>query len=98
MRACGALYVRTRRAATYIRNTLAEERAHLHTAFMEQSPHAYGRAQLRWMFTAMALLQAVGMFHQQAEMRASHLSFQTIFVEVLPSECTGSDLYSCLRR
>jgi hypothetical protein len=79
MRACGALHVRTRRAGRFIMDTLAAARARLNAAFAAPLPGA--RAQ-NALFLSVALLQAVGMFHQEEETRASHLSFQGMLVQV----------------
>ena len=86
MQACGALYVKTRQAATFILNTLTAAREMLVEEFVRsdyysvstQSAHVYQNKidyaspnnQLN-LIIAVVLLQTVGLFHQKADQRAS---------------------------
>ncbi|KAL0072763.1 hypothetical protein AAF712_000526 [Marasmius tenuissimus] len=69
MQACGALYVKTRPAATFILNTLTGARSILVEEF-SRIGGASSADQLN-LIIAVVLLQTVGLFHQKADQRAS---------------------------
>ncbi|EMD37597.1 hypothetical protein CERSUDRAFT_114245 [Gelatoporia subvermispora B] len=68
MRACGALYVRTRAATDYIDSTLASARDELIAEFA-QNPKDH--EQQTYLALAAVLIQTIGLFHGQHEQRAS---------------------------
>ncbi|KAG7090940.1 hypothetical protein E1B28_010012 [Marasmius oreades] len=69
MQACGALYVKTRQAATFILNTLTAARELLVEEFAKID-YASPSNQLN-LIIAVVLLQTVGLFHQKSDQRAS---------------------------
>ncbi|TFK44484.1 fungal-specific transcription factor domain-containing protein [Crucibulum laeve] len=68
MQACGALYVRTRKAADFVTNTLASARDALIQDFARNPNDSLDQMQL---ILAVVLLQTIGLFHQQSDQRAS---------------------------
>ncbi|EGN99617.1 hypothetical protein SERLA73DRAFT_179719 [Serpula lacrymans var. lacrymans S7.3] len=67
MQVCGALYVKTRTASSFIMKTLAEARELLFQEFAKSSTDIRAQTHL---VLAVVLIQAVGLFHQNAEERA----------------------------
>ncbi|KAJ7124976.1 fungal-specific transcription factor domain-containing protein [Mycena epipterygia] len=68
IKACGALFVRTRKAATYIKDSLAAAREGLAQAFAQTSSEPTDQVHL---VIAVVLLQTIGLFHQSPDERAT---------------------------
>ncbi|KIL68871.1 hypothetical protein M378DRAFT_184747 [Amanita muscaria Koide BX008] len=68
MRACGALFVRTRRAMQFILDILASAREMLLQEFAKNPEDLQDQIHL---ILAVVLLQTIGLFHQQPDQRAS---------------------------
>ncbi|KAF9020462.1 hypothetical protein BDZ89DRAFT_1072206 [Hymenopellis radicata] len=77
MQACGALYVKTRKATLFIEQTLTNTRETLVQEFPRDSTE-----QLH-LIMAVILLQTIGLFHQKAEQRATSTIFHGMLVQMI---------------
>ncbi|KAJ6497822.1 fungal-specific transcription factor domain-containing protein [Mycena sanguinolenta] len=82
MKACGAVFVRTRKASTYITESLAAAREGLSQAFANTMMKPTEQLHL---VIAVVLLQAVGLWHQQANERALSRLYHTMLVTMIRS-------------
>lgn len=80
MQACGALYVRTRKASTFITTTLASARDALIQDFAKNPTDSMDQIQL---ILAVVLLQTIGLFHQQPEQRVSSSIYHGMLVMMI---------------
>ncbi|KAF7362108.1 C6 transcription factor [Mycena venus] len=80
MKACGAVFVRTRKASTYITESLAAAREGLAQAFrntlMEPTDQLY-------LVIAVVLLQTVGLWHQKPDERAMSSLYHAMLVTMI---------------
>ncbi|KAF8893927.1 fungal-specific transcription factor domain-containing protein [Infundibulicybe gibba] len=67
MYACGALFVKTKKAANFISNTLTSAREALVQEFAKNPTNSADQFHL---ILAVVLLQTIGLFHQQSDQRA----------------------------
>ncbi|KAK2467849.1 hypothetical protein APHAL10511_000144 [Amanita phalloides] len=80
MRACGALYVKTRRAMQFILQTLASARE---TLLQEFAKNPTDSSEQIYLILAVVLLQTIGLFHQQANQRASSNTYHSMLVMMI---------------
>ncbi|TRM69260.1 fungal-specific transcription factor domain-containing protein [Schizophyllum amplum] len=78
--ACGALFVKTRKAASFIAKTLAATRELLMHEFATD-PH--DPVQQQRLATAVVLLQTIGLFHQRQDERASSTIFHGMLIMMI---------------
>ncbi|KAJ6558500.1 hypothetical protein DFH09DRAFT_1163012 [Mycena vulgaris] len=77
IKACGALFVKTRKAATYITDSLAAAREGLAQAFAKTSTDPTEQVHL---VLAVVLLQTIGLFHQKPDVRATSSLYHGMLV------------------
>ncbi|KAJ7128945.1 fungal-specific transcription factor domain-containing protein [Mycena crocata] len=77
LKCCGALFVRTRKAANYITETLALAREGLAEAFTQSS---MGTKEQVYLVLAVVLLQTIGLFHQKPEERSKSSLYHAMLV------------------
>ncbi|KAF9467338.1 fungal-specific transcription factor domain-containing protein [Collybia nuda] len=80
MYACGALYVKTRKAAVFISQTLASAREALVQEFAKNPTDSSDQIHL---ILAVVLLQTIGLFHQQPDQRASSSIYHGMLVMMI---------------
>lgn len=96
IKACGALFVRTRKAATYIKDSLAAAREGLAQAFvsntsrMTDEVNSSAQAQTSseptdqvHLVIAVVLLQTIGLFHQNPDERATSNLYHGMLVMMI---------------
>ncbi|KAG6812541.1 hypothetical protein H0H92_002310 [Tricholoma furcatifolium] len=77
MQACGALFVKTRKASEFITKTLAAAREALVQEFAKNPTDSSDQIHL---ILAVVLLQTIGLFHQQPDQRASSSIYHGMLV------------------
>ncbi|KAF8629187.1 hypothetical protein AX17_005772 [Amanita inopinata Kibby_2008] len=80
MYACGALFVKTRRAMHFILKTLASAREILVQEFAKNPTDSAEQIHL---ILAVVLLQTIGLFHQQSDQRASSSIYHSMLVVMI---------------
>ncbi|KAG7449593.1 uncharacterized protein BT62DRAFT_962970 [Guyanagaster necrorhizus] len=80
MQACGALYVKTRKAVTFIEQVLATARDSLVQAFAAGPKDSSETLEL---ILAVLLLQTIGLFHQKSDQRSSSTIFHGMLVQMI---------------
>ncbi|KAK0195671.1 fungal-specific transcription factor domain-containing protein [Armillaria mellea] len=80
MQACGALYVKTKKAGAFIEQTLATARDSLVQAFASSPKDSSETAEL---ILAVLLLQTIGLFHQKSDQRSSSTIFHGMLVQMI---------------
>ncbi|KAJ7039159.1 hypothetical protein C8F04DRAFT_1087327 [Mycena alexandri] len=80
IKACGALFVRTPTASTYITESLAAAREGLAQAFAETLTEPTEQVHL---VIAVVLLQTIGLFHQKADERATSSIYHAMLVMMI---------------
>ncbi|KAG7445659.1 uncharacterized protein BT62DRAFT_171823 [Guyanagaster necrorhizus] len=80
MQACGALFVKTRRAANFITETLSSTRDVLIQEFTKVSS---GPKEQDFLILAAVLLQTIGLFHQRADLRVSSNVYHGMLVMMI---------------
>lgn len=109
MQACGALYVKTRKAASFIDQILADTRETLIQEFVSdltfehllfvptpwQTSNPKNPEEQFHHIIAVILLQTIGLFHQKSEQRATSTIFHGMLVQV---SCLSAPLLSHLIR
>ncbi|KAL0956223.1 hypothetical protein HGRIS_002379 [Hohenbuehelia grisea] len=80
MQACGALFVKTRKAATFITNTLTSAREILVQEFATYPTDSTDQVHL---ILAVVLLQTIGLFHQQQNQRASSSIYHGMLIMMI---------------
>lgn len=80
MQACGALFVKTRKATIFITKTLASARE---TLVQEFATHPTDSAEQIHLILAVVLLQTIGLFHQQPDQRASSSIYHGMLVMMI---------------
>ncbi|KAF8995473.1 fungal-specific transcription factor domain-containing protein [Cyathus striatus] len=80
MQACGALFVRTQKASQFVTMTLNSARDALVKDFAKNSSDVSEQVEL---ILAVVLLQTIGLFHQQADQRASSSIYHGMLVMMI---------------
>lgn len=80
MQACGALYVKTKKAGAFIEQTLATARDSLVQAFATSPKDSSETSEL---ILAVLLLQTIGLFHQKSDQRSSSTIFHGMLVQMI---------------
>ncbi|THV06709.1 hypothetical protein K435DRAFT_710917 [Dendrothele bispora CBS 962.96] len=80
MQACGALYVKTRRASTFIMNTMATSREILTAEFAKELDTSYDQL---YLILAVVLTQTIGLFHQKSDLRASSTLYHGMLIMMI---------------
>ncbi|KAF8070356.1 fungal-specific transcription factor domain-containing protein [Lyophyllum atratum] len=80
MQACGALFVKTRKASMFITKTLASAREALVQEFAKNPTDSSDQIHL---ILAVVLLQTIGLFHQQPDQRASSSIYHGMLVMMI---------------
>ncbi|KAK0243899.1 hypothetical protein EDD85DRAFT_806025 [Armillaria nabsnona] len=80
MQACGALFVKTRRATNFISETLSSTRDVLIQEFTKVS---CGPKEQDFLILAAVLLQTIGLFHQRADLRVSSNVYHGMLVMMI---------------
>ncbi|KAG6861676.1 hypothetical protein C0995_013245 [Termitomyces sp. Mi166 len=80
MQACGALFVKTRKASTFINKTLASAREALVQEFAKNPTDSSDQIHL---ILAVVLLQTIGLFHQLPDQRASSSIYHGMLVMMI---------------
>ncbi|KAK0212589.1 fungal-specific transcription factor domain-containing protein [Desarmillaria ectypa] len=80
MQACGALYVKTKKAVAFIEQTLATARDSLVQAFATSPKDSSEMSEL---ILAVLLLQTIGLFHQKSDQRSSSTIFHGMLVQMI---------------
>ncbi|KAK0486063.1 fungal-specific transcription factor domain-containing protein [Armillaria novae-zelandiae] len=80
MQACGALYVKTKKAGAFIEQTLATARETLVQAFASSPKDSSETSEL---ILAVLLLQTIGLFHQKSNQRSSSTIFHGMLVQMI---------------
>ncbi|KAF5345367.1 hypothetical protein D9758_008500 [Tetrapyrgos nigripes] len=82
MQACGALYVKTRRASTFIMETMSAAREILEEEFAKELISSYDQLHL---ILAVVLIQTIGLFHQKSDLRASSSYYHGMLIMMIRS-------------
>ncbi|KAF7345373.1 hypothetical protein MVEN_01555200 [Mycena venus] len=80
MKACGAVFVRTRKASTYITESLAAAREGLSQAFSNTSMEPTDQL---YLVIAVVLLQTIGLWHQKPDERAVSSLYHAMLVTMI---------------
>ncbi|KAG6897729.1 hypothetical protein C0992_011939 [Termitomyces sp. T32_za158] len=80
MQACGALFVKTRKASAFINKTLASAREALAQEFAKNPTESSDQIHL---VLAVVLLQTIGLFHQLPDQRASSSAYHKMLVMMI---------------